>query len=271
MRIAVFANLFAAALAAQTFTGSVTGVVTDPAGGNVAGAKVTITNAATREVREALSNDLGRYTVQQLQPSQYTLKVTQPGFREYASTGIELRPSQTLELNVTLTVGQVTESVEVSANVLGIDTQTANQQATLSSQTLVQLPAVARNPLVLFHTQAGVVAGRTGISGATTDQNQNRFSINGGRGQSVLVQVDGISIAAGDWGGAIATPSVDAVQEFQIVRNAYDATFGRTAGGINARASSSSGKFLCGMRLPTASSWSGTRGSRAGRSGGSLP
>ena len=120
MKFVVFAYLFAGALVAQTFTGSVTGVVTDPAGGNVAGAKVTIVNTATREVREALSNDLGRFTVQQLQPSQYTLKVTQPGFREYASTGIELRPSQTLELNVTLTVGQVTESVEVSANVLGI-------------------------------------------------------------------------------------------------------------------------------------------------------
>ena len=219
-------------LTAQSFTGTISGLVADPAGSTVPNAKVTITNDANRGVRSVGTNSDGRYTFSQLQPGIYTMKVVQPGFREYVAKSLVLEQSQTLEANVGLTVGQVTESIEVTADVRGVDTQTANQMATLSGQTVVQLPAIARNPLVLFHSQAGVVAARTGISGATTDQNQNRFSINGGRGQSVLVTVDGISIATGDWGGAIATPSVDAVAEFQMVRNAYDARFGRTAGGV---------------------------------------
>lgn len=219
-------------LYAQTFTGTISGVVSDAGGANVAKATVSVTNESTRELRTSETNADGRYTFSQLAPGSYTLKVTQTGFREYVAKSIVLQQSQSLESNVALTVGQVTESVEVTADVRGIDTQTANQMATLTGQTVVELPAVARNPLVFFHSQAGVVAARTGISGSTTDQNQNRFSINGGRGQSVLVTVDGISIAAGDWGGAIATPSVDAVAEFQMVRNAYDASFGRTAGGV---------------------------------------
>ena len=225
--------VFAATLAAaQSFTGTITGVVTDPGGASVPRAVVTVTNDATRELRTLESNAEGRYTFSQLQPGVYTMKVTLTGFREYVGRNLTLLQSQTLEANVGLVVGQVTESVEVTADVTGLDTQTANQVATLTGTTVKELPTVARNPLVLFHTQAGVVAARTGISGSNTEQNQNRFSVNGGRGQSVLVTVDGIAVASGDWGGAIATPSVDAVAEFQMMRNAYDARFGRTAGGV---------------------------------------
>ena len=226
------AILVASALLAQTFTSTTTGLVTDASNAPVSNAKVSITNEATREMRAVESSATGRYTFSQLAPGKYTLRVTQAGFREYVAKDIELLPSQSLEVNAALVVGQVTESVEVRAESGGVDTQTANQMATLSAQTVTELPAVARNPLVLLHTQAGVVAGRTGISGSTTDQNQNRFSINGGRGQSVGVLVDGMNIAGGDWGGAIATPSIDTVGEFQVIRNAYDARFGRTAGGV---------------------------------------
>lgn len=77
-----------------------------------------------------------------------------------------------------------------------------------------------------------MVAPRTGISGSNTEQNQNRFSINGGRDEQVDYRIDGIPATSGDWGGTIASPIMDSVAEIQITRNAYDARFGRTAGGV---------------------------------------
>jgi hypothetical protein len=216
----------------QTYTGTITGIVSDAQGAKVTGAKVTLTNLATLETRSVNSNEEGRYSFAQLQPGTYSLRVSMAGFQESITNNIELIASQTREVNPALAVGQVNESVEVTADVTTIDTQTANQQASLGVTAVQGLPMIARNPLVLFQTQAGVVSPRTGISGSVSDQNQNRYSINGGRDMQVLVLVDGIPMTAGDWGGALAAPGADSVQEFQIMRNAFDARFGRTGGGV---------------------------------------
>jgi len=219
-------------LRAQTFTGNITGAVTDAAGAVLAGAPVTLTNTATGETREVKSNDEGRFTFAQLQPSTYTLKVAQPGFREYLRTGIQLLANQTLEANVSMVAGVASETIEVSANAQVLDTQTANQSVSIQEREVRELPVVARIPFALFHTQAGAVAPRTGVSGSVNDQNQNRFSTNGGRDESVRILIDGIPVVAGDWGGLIASPGVDAVSEFQIIRNVYDAQYGRTYGAV---------------------------------------
>jgi hypothetical protein len=231
-RFGVLFALFCFSAFGQTYTGTITGVVSDTQGAKIAGAKVTLTNLATRETRVLDSNEEGRYTFAQLQPGLYSIQITMSGFQESVTNNIELIASQTREVNSSLAVGQVSERIEVTAEVTTIDTQTANQQASLGSTAVQGLPMIARNPLVLFQTQAGVVSPRTGISGSTSDQNQNRYSINGGRDEQVLVLVDGIPMTAGDWGGALAAPGADSVQEFQIMRNAFDARFGRTGGGV---------------------------------------
>ncbi|MFZ4629410.1 MAG: TonB-dependent receptor domain-containing protein [Blastocatellia bacterium] len=226
------AILFAEMGHAQTFTGTITGVVTDQAGALVADAQISLTSVATGEVREQRSNSDGRFNFAQLQPGFYSLRVVQAGFREYQQTRLQLLASQTLETNVEMQTGAASETVTISANLQLLDTQTANQSFTLESKQVTELPLIGRNPFALFHTQAGVVAPRTGVSGSTSDQNQNRFSINGGRSMSVRILVDGIPVVAGDWGGLIASPGVDAVSEFQMLRNTYDAQYGRTAGAV---------------------------------------
>ncbi|MGH9627305.1 MAG: hypothetical protein ACRD7E_02925, partial [Bryobacteraceae bacterium] len=147
-------------------------------------------------------------------------------------TGAELRVNQTLEVNVAMQLGEVTQVVEVTAAVTMLDTQSANRAITLDQQTVLDLPVNARNPFVLVHVNAGVIAVRTGISQATQDQNHNRFSMNGGRGQAGLTLIDGVPAAAVDWGGLIAAPSVDSVQEVNIARNQFDAQFGKSDGGV---------------------------------------
>ncbi len=231
-RLAFWSLLLAAGLCAQTYTGVINGLVQDPSGAAVAGATVKLTNIATGETRVMSTAEDGRYTFSQLNPSTYSLQVQKTGFRDYVGSGILLNASQTREVNLNLEVGQAQQRIEVSTGTDLLDTQTATQSTTLNTTAVEQLPQQARNPLVLFNTQAGAVAPRTGVSTSDQDQNQNRFSINGARDEEVLVVVDGIPDATGDWGGAIVAPSVDSVQEFQIIRNAYDVRYSRTAGGV---------------------------------------
>lgn len=229
---AFLGGILIASAAAQTFSGTITGLVTDPSGSAVPGATVLLTNIATQEVRNAYSEANGRYTFSRLLPSSYSMKVSRAGFREYLRTEFPLTTSQSLELNVDLTVGSVSESIEVKSAAEMVDAQTANRSMTLNTDMVQKLPLNMRNALSLVFTSAGVVAARTGVSQSTQDQNANRFSLNGGRHESTAVLVDGIPMGAGDWGGMIASPGVDAVQEVQVIRSTYDSEYGRTGGGV---------------------------------------
>src|SRR5262245_57592414 len=222
----------AVALWAQTFTANLTGVVTDTQGGVISGAEVVLTSTATGQARTAITGNDGRYTFSQLNPTTYNLSVKLVGFKEYNQTGILLSTNQSVELNVKLEVGNLAETIEITAETPLLDTRTANQSVTLESRAIQDLPVNARNPFVLAHATAGVVAVRTGVSTATQDQNHNRIAMNGGRDETVLVLIDGVPASAGDWNGLIATPGVDSVSEAQIVRNTYEAQFGKTGGGV---------------------------------------
>lgn len=232
LQIAITMLALGAGAFAQTFTGIITGTISDSSQAAIADARVTLTNDATGETRTAVSGPNGNYQFPQLLPSTYSLKAAHSGFQDYVQTGIRLSTNQAATVNIQLTVGAVSQAVEVSANAQLVDSETANRSMTLTPDMVSQLPLNMRNPLALVHASAGVVAARTGVSQATQDQNQNRFSLNGGRHESTAVLVDGIPMGAGDWGGMIANPAADAVQEIQIVRNTYDTEFGRTGGGV---------------------------------------
>jgi hypothetical protein len=229
---AVVCAASAVSLWGQAFTGTVSGVVTDPNGAAVPGAIVKARNEATGDVRQVSSGQDGLYVVSQLPPGTYEISAETSGFRKSLQTGAVLRVNQTLEVNFRLELGEVSQTVEVSAGVTMLDTQSANRSITLDQQTVLDLPVNARNPFQLVHVNAGVIAVRTGISQATQDQNHNRFSMNGGRGQAGLTLIDGVPAAAVDWGGLIASPGVDSVQEVNIARNQFDAQFGKSDGGV---------------------------------------
>jgi hypothetical protein len=231
VRVFFAAALCAAHVLGQAFTGTITGTVTDPNGAAIPGATVRFRNEATSDSRQQQSNSDGLYVFSQLPPGVYEVSVEMQGFRRSIQRSAELRVNQTLELNVTLQLGEVTQTVEVTTGVTLLDTQSANRAVTLDSQAVLDLPANTRNPFQLVHVNAGVIAVRTGISQATQDQNHNRFSMNGGRGQAGLTLIDGVPAAAVDWGGLIASPGMDSVQEVNIARNQFDAQFGKSDGG----------------------------------------
>jgi hypothetical protein len=230
-RFAISLVFSALALFGQAFTGTITGTVTDPNGAAVPGAAVRARNEATNDTRQQAANSDGLYTFSQLPPGTYEVTVEMQGFRKAVQTATELRVNQTLELNIALQLGEVSQTVEVSAGVTLLDTQSANRAVTLDQRAVLDLPSNTRNPFQLVHVNAGVIAVRTGIAQSTQDQNHNRFSMNGGRGQAGLTLIDGVPAAAVDWGGLIASPGMDAVQEVNITRNQFDAQFGKSDGG----------------------------------------
>ncbi len=222
---------------AQLTSASLTGLVTDPGGAVIPGASVLVTNADTGEERRADTGAEGRFTMSQLKPGNYELSVETAGFKRFVRPGIRLQGSQAAEVNATLELGDVTETVEVSATAVILDTQSANQTNTLNNEEITELPLNFRNPLTLVHANAGVVSmfarsGRGQIQDRVSDQGFGLFAMNGGREASNTITIDGVSNKGGDWGATFGTPSVDAVQEMQISRNTYDAEYGRVGNGV---------------------------------------
>ena len=221
-----------AVLLGQTSTGTITGRVSDPNEAAVPGADVVLRNANTNEIRRGKTNEPGIYTFPQLLPGDYTLSATKEGFRSFVQNGIQLSASQTAEINVRLVLGQVSEKIEITAAAALLDTQTSNQSSTLESKLIQELPLLVRNPFALVHSSAGVVSLNQNLINSTSEQNTTRFSLNGGRENSGQVMIDGVPALAGDWGGLLATPGVDTVQEVQVLRNTYEAQFGKSGGGV---------------------------------------
>jgi hypothetical protein len=233
--IAILVLAFAVPLVclAQASLASLTGIVADPGGALIPNASVKLINVATREERQSSTSGEGRFTFSQLLPGNYELTATASGFRTFDAKDIRLVASQAGTLDVALQLGEINQRVEVEASAVQIDTQTANQNVTLEQKMVMSLPTNTRNPMILVQATAGVTAPRIGVTTGTADQNYSRFGMNGGRSTSTAILLDGVPLNAGTgWNGLIYSPTMDSVQELQVMRNAYDAQFGRSGGGV---------------------------------------
>ena len=218
---------------AQTFTANLTGLVTDPAGAAIPDAGLRLENQETRDRREVKTGPEGRFTFSQLPPGVYDLQAEATGFKTYVQRGINLIAGQSAAVNFGMQIGAISQQVEVGALAVQVDTQTANQSVTLSRDMVLNLPTNLRNPFSLVHATAGITAPATGISQSVADQNHDRFGMNGGRSTTTGVMIDGVNASAGNsWNGLLVSPAIDSVQEVQVIRNAYDAQFGRSGGGM---------------------------------------
>src|SRR5690348_6799879 len=113
---------FAFMASAQTYTGSIRGRVSDPTGLPVAGAAVSLTETATNSMRKTVTNDVGDYVISFLQPGDYRVRVTGAGFKESVQGPVRLQLNQSMSLDMRLELGQVTDTVEVSAEATQINT-----------------------------------------------------------------------------------------------------------------------------------------------------
>ena len=211
---------------AQAETGQITGVVTDPAGANIAGATVTIKNADTGAERVTTANSTGLYAVTNLLPGEYTISVVSPGFNAYQSK-VSVSVGAKVGLDVRLEVGQTHTIVEVTevAAAVKVNTETQTITQTLSTQQLTELPTSSRNPYALVVTSGNVSEDDPGGNGVGV-------AMNGLRSASTNVLLDGVA-NNDEFGATVGQPiPVDSVQEVGITTNNFTAETGRASGGV---------------------------------------
>ena len=230
--LAVVGLLLAGAAFGQEATGTITGLVTDASGGAVGTANVTVTNTGTNIATKATTNVTGQYTVAQLPPGMYSVTVEASGFRKTTLSPQRLVVASTLHMDVSLEVGQVTESVTVDSTAPQINTDDA--QLGQSMTNIPDLPILSgnggRNMLDLVGLQPGVSVARADSEGSVV----GNFSVNGQRSQSNNFLLDGaddndLAINTPDANGVI---SPDAIAEFRVVTGPMKAEYGRNSGAI---------------------------------------
>jgi hypothetical protein len=219
---------------AQTFSASVAGTITDPSGSAVVGAKVHLRNMGTNDTRDARSNSIGAYKFDNLLPGTYEISAEASGFKKHVQSNMILRASTAATVNVALVVGSSEQSVQVTAEAVLLDTESATNLVTMDSHLIQSLPNSYRNPLNFVFALAGTTeaqSGQTTRSGSF-DQNGSQFGLNGGRIGNEQILIDGAPSTAVDWGGLLVAPTNDAVQEQQVVQNVYDAQYERSGAGV---------------------------------------
>jgi len=217
---------------AQSTTATVLGTVTDKTGAIVAGAKVTARNTETNLSRTVVSNDQGEYRIEFLPVGSYELEVSGAGFKKAVLRGIVLQVTVEARANVQLEVGDIAESVSVSSEIPLVNTSTPELGRTIENAEIVNLPLVNRNVYALLDITPGVQRNDNSIVlGYPEQRTQINGGTDGGAG-SVNYYLDGGSNMAGLRNTGNATPNPDAVQEFRVQTNSYNAEYGRFAGGV---------------------------------------
>ena len=169
----------ASTLHAQTATGQITGTVTDTSGAIMAKVKVTVTNQQTGLTRESTTNDLGAYTVPLLPVGEYMVTAEQAGFKLAVNSGIQLNVDQVQRIDLQLAAGDLSETVEVTANATAIDSATASIGQVISEKQVTELPLNGRNFIQLLFLGAGAVeaAGEQGRHAAGCRQRHQHHGL----------------------------------------------------------------------------------------------
>ncbi|HEY0320543.1 MAG TPA: carboxypeptidase-like regulatory domain-containing protein [Pyrinomonadaceae bacterium] len=213
---------------AQEFRGSLTGKVTDPNEAVVPGAEVSIKNIETNNVTTATTNEEGSYSFPLLSPGKYTLTVTREGFNTSAREGIEIAVAAKLTLDIKMDIG-VAATVTTVAGTPVLETGSVSTGTVITSRQISELPLSEGTPYQLATLAPGIAyTGNPLFTGPTSNGNLAAFRSNGSTGSNQIT-LDGSPNYAFDGGVGFSPPS-DAVQEFKVQTNAFDAQQGYSAG-----------------------------------------
>lgn len=220
-------------LFAQKITGAISGVVTDPSGAVVPNASVTITNKATGLTRTVTTNAAGEYQALELPFGMYSVAVKEANYKEAVVENLDVHVATLTYANVTLQMGRTSEQVTVEASDIQVQTQGAQLADVVEGKQVTELPLNGRNFVELTQLQPGVATARTfdnvgkGLKGGVD------FAINGNSMTNNLFLVDGAN--NNDIGSnrtILIYPSLDAIAEFKLLRNAYGPEYGQASGGV---------------------------------------
>ncbi len=250
--VMVLTSLGASRLRAQAVGATLSGTISDQSGGVVPNAEVAILNTATGETRNVTTNADGLYSAPNLQPGAYTVTVTAAGFSKVVQTGLTLTVGASQTLNLTMQVGQASQTVEVTTEAPTVNLTNAEIGALTDEAAIKELPLNGRSWSDLAELTTGVYQLHTQPNLESRDRFTRGYglqlSISGSRPQQNNYRVDGISIndpGNGGPGSVLGSNSgVDAIAEFSVLTTGYSTEYGRASGGIiNATTKSGTNQF----------------------------
>jgi hypothetical protein len=219
---------------------ALSGVVTDLTGAAIPAATVTATNIETSAARKVATDAVGGYLLPELPVGAYAVTVAKDGFQTAVRTGLQLVVGHQAHLDFTLRVGGVEDHVTVTADVSPVSAATTDISGLVGEQQIKNLPLNGRSYDLLMQLNPGVVnftwekTGGIGISNSTT---ANMFSVSGNRPQQNLFLLNGVEFTGAaennmtPGGASGQLLGIDAVREFNIVRDTYGAEYGKKPGG----------------------------------------
>jgi len=220
---------------AQVERGAIVGRVTDSTGLAVPAAEVIVHNTGTNVSFQTKSDEAGGYIAPSLNPGNYEITVKMQGFRAETHRGILIEVGQRVRADFTLQPGQVSETIEVTAEAPLIQNETSALGTVIAQKTIAELPLNGRSFISLLTLSSGITPGTPGRllggRGTQVQRGSSAFSANGMRDTSNNFLIDGIDNNEMAVSTIMYFPSVDAIQEFKVQTSASDAEFGRNGGG----------------------------------------
>jgi hypothetical protein len=221
---------------AQQTTGDVLGTITDPSGAVVVGAKVTVENTGTHEIRTAQSNDAGDYVFNLLNPGDYRVTAAGTGFKKFTLESLHLAAGDRIRVNVQFVPGSTTETVLVNSQPPALQTDTSVMQSTIGEQTTQDMPLNGRNFVQLIQLIPGANEGPPNSLSSGTQFDDRRqsasVSVNGQSEALNNEMIDGADNIERLIDTTAVRPSIEAIAEMSIQTNTYTAEAGRTGGAI---------------------------------------
>ncbi|HAX43565.1 MAG TPA: hypothetical protein DCY80_13540, partial [Solibacterales bacterium] len=219
--------LLSTALLPGQSTSGITGIVSDPASARLEGAIITARNEATGVTQGTVTRAGGEFAIAPLPPGNYELTAEAPGFQRYARKGVVLETGRVIRLDFSLTVGQVTETLEVTAQAPLLESESATVGQFIENKTVSGMPINGRRVGDLLKLMGNAVY-------VTGDVIRPRVTVAGSRGDQQQWLLDGVnsSNVALEIPQALFNPPVESVQEVRILQNNYSAEFGNSSGGV---------------------------------------
>ncbi len=231
----------------QVTTGTILGQVADNTGSAVQGATITISNTGQGVSKQLSTDDNGLYNAPFLIPGTYSVSVERTGFKKSLREGIIVQVDQKARVDVTLELGQVSETISVTAAASLVKSDSSEIAEVINERAVRELPLNGRNFAQLVYLTPGVTAGQVGenLSGASTFNPRagSNFNALGHHGNSNGWLIDGIDNNEYTFNTVIVQPSIESVREFKVLTGVYSAEFGRGAGVVSVSTKSGSNEL----------------------------
>ncbi len=232
LSLALLLPFIQAVLYAQNYQGAVRGTVSDASGAAIGAVKITLADQATNVARNTVTNAQGEYVFSSVEPATYSLTAESPNFKKFIRRDVLVATQASVTTDLQLELGTVSQSIEVSEEAPQLESSNASNGQVIDSQKLSDLPNLGRNPFLFAKLSTNVVpVGDPRFNRFQDQSGSSQISIAGGPIRGNNYTIDGVPITD-SVNRAVIIPSIEGTQEMKLQENTYDATMGRTGGGV---------------------------------------